>query len=95
VPVAAIGAASPAQDRHRDGVRASHLYRQRRLDLVFGSAASMMASTALTLVSEMPPDGMREAFWICTSVAFTKSLEVVPSAAFSRSHQSFSPPAGG
>jgi hypothetical protein len=54
-----------------------------------GSAASMRASTALTLVSEMPPDGMREAFWICTSVAFTKSLEVVPKAAFSRSHQRF------
>jgi hypothetical protein len=32
----------------------------------------------------MPPDGMREAFWICASVAFTKSLELVPRAAFSR-----------
>jgi hypothetical protein len=29
------------------------------------------------------------------SVAFTKSLEVVPSAAFSRSHQRFSSPFGG
>jgi hypothetical protein len=35
VPVAAVSAASPAQDRHRDGVRASHLYRQGRFDLVF------------------------------------------------------------
>ena len=38
------------------------------------------ASTALTLVSETPPEGSREAFWICTSVAFTKSPEVVPKA---------------
>jgi hypothetical protein len=60
-----------------------------------GSAASIKASTAFTLVSEMPPDGMREAFCICTSVAFRKSLEVVPSAAFSRSHQRFSSPFGG
>jgi hypothetical protein len=35
----------------------------------FGSAASMKARTALTLVFEMPPDGLREAFWICTGVA--------------------------
>jgi len=55
----------------------------------FGSAASMKARTALTPTSEMPPDGIREAFCICTSVAFTKSLEVVPSADFSRSHQRF------
>jgi hypothetical protein len=46
----------------------------------------MMANTAFTLVSEIPPDGMREAFWICTSVAFTKSVDVVPRAAFRRSH---------
>jgi hypothetical protein len=38
---------------------------------------------------------MREAFCICTSVAFTKSLEVVPKAAFSRSHQRFASPSGG
>jgi len=60
-----------------------------------GSAASMKASTALTLISEMPPDGMREAFWICTSVALTKSLEVVPRAAFRRSHHRLWSPSGG
>src|ERR1700682_10815 len=60
-----------------------------------GSAASMKASTALTLVSEMPPDGIREAFCIWTSVAFTKSLEVVPSAALRRSHHRLCSPSGG
>jgi hypothetical protein len=55
----------------------------------------MKASTALTLVSEMPPVGRREAFWICTNVAFTKSLEVVPKAALRRSHQRFASPSGG
>ena len=42
-----------------------------------------------------PPEGSREAFWICTSVAFTKSLDVVPKAFFNRSHQISSWPSGG
>jgi hypothetical protein len=60
-----------------------------------GSAASIMASAALRLVSEIPPVGMREAFWICASVALTKSLDVVPKAAFRPSHQSLLWPSGG
>jgi len=60
-----------------------------------GSAASMKASAALTLISEMPPQGRREAFWICTSVALTKSLDVVPKAVFNRSHQRLCSPSDG
>ena len=95
VAISAMGATGPAQHRHRDRMDAGHLYRQCRLDLVLDLGPSMKASTALTLVSEMPPEGRREAFCICTSVAFTKSLDVVPKAAFNRSHQRLCSPSGG
>ena len=61
----------------------------------FGAAASINANTALTLISEIPPEGVRDAFWICTRVALTKSLEVVPKAALRRPHQRFLSPSGG
>jgi hypothetical protein len=80
-----LGKAPPALLRTRHAASISFL----------GSAALMKARTALTLVSEMPPDGIREAFWICTNVALTKSLDVVPNAAFNLSYQRLcSRPAG-
>jgi hypothetical protein len=61
----------------------------------FGFAASIIASEAFMESSEIPPKGERHADCIWNNEAFTKSLDVVPRALFSRRHQ-FSPsPSGG
>src|SRR5271154_570938 len=60
-----------------------------------GAAASIIASAEFMASSEIPPQGERQADCIWNNEAFTKSLDVVPRALFSRSHQ-FSPsPSGG
>src|ERR1700730_14764537 len=53
-----------------------------------GAAASIIASAAFIESSETPPQGERAAACIWNKEAFTKSLDVVPRALFSRRHQS-------
>ena len=61
----------------------------------FGAAASIIASAAFTESSEIPPKGERAAACIWNNEAFTKSLDVVPRALFSRRHQCLASPSGG
>ena len=53
----------------------------------FGAAASTIASAAFMESSEIPPKGERAAACIWNNETFTKSLDVVPRALFSRRHQ--------
>jgi hypothetical protein len=60
----------------------------------FGAAASIMASAAFKAISEIPPHGNRAAACNCNREAFTKSLDLVPRACFSRVHQTWFSPSG-
>ena len=61
----------------------------------FGAAASIIASAAFIESSEMPPQGERDADCIWNKETFTKSLDIVPRASFSRFHQFALSPSGG
>ncbi len=61
----------------------------------FGAAASIMASAAFKEVSEIPLPGNWAAACSWIKVTFTKSLDVVPSAFFSRFHHDLLSPSGG
>src|ERR1700687_1444757 len=61
----------------------------------FGAAASIIPSAAFMASSEIPPQGERDAACIWNNEAFTKSLDVVPRALFSRRHQFLPSPLGG
>ena len=75
-------------------MRAGHLDRERASISSFGAAASIIASAAFMESSEIPPQGEREADCIWKSEAFTKSLDIVPRAFFSRRHQISPSPSG-
>ena len=60
-----------------------------------GATASIIASVAFMESSEIPPKGERHAACIWNKLAFTKSLDVVPRALFSRRHQFLASPSGG
>jgi hypothetical protein len=83
------------ENRHGCRVRTGHLDRKRSLNFVFGAAASIIASAAFMESSEIPPKGERAAACIWNNEAFTKSLDVVPRALFSRYHQFLASPSGG
>ena len=61
----------------------------------FGAAASIIASAAFMESSEIPPKGERDAACIWNNELFTKSLDAVPRALFSRRHQFSASPSGG
>ena len=61
----------------------------------FGAAASIIASAALMVVSEMVPKGDRAAACNWNKEALTKSLDLVPRALLSRFHQALLSPSGG
>jgi hypothetical protein len=65
MPVPTVSTASPAQHRHGDCVRAGHLYRKRRLDFVLRLGRLDEGQSGIHApISETPPHGSREAFWI-------------------------------
>ena len=64
-------------------------------DISLSCVFNLSSYVAFMASSEIPPQGERDAACIWNKEAFTKSLDVVPSALFSRRHQFLLSPSGG